>query len=611
MFDFNPINYGSQLGLDKLPDPRLLALRREELSLAQQQQRAQMEAVQQEAQSQAEYDAAVLGLQKNPTVQGFVDLQLRFPKQASGIKTAFETRSKEQQDEELKTGAKLYGLLRSGRLDAAKSELSARIEAGRARGSDISEETQILELINDDPKKAAEFVGILLSSAAGPEKFAAIQDSLRLGSAPNLRDVAPGSVIIDPDQIDPVTGKPKVVFESPFKPQLVTGPNGEVLEYTPGGGDPSSGGAGGDIVSRMLPITLQSESGNRDYAPNGQPLTSSKGAVGRMQVMPGTNRDPGFGVRPAQNDSMEERARVGRDYLGAMVDLYKNPAQAWAAYNAGPGAVDKAIKDGGPNWLSKLPKETQDYVRKNMAALQSGGRGGSSIRALTGGRNQDDKPKYRILSPEEVAAQGLNPSLRYQMSPDGQVTLIGGQDIKTRAGRAIPDSTAKRVEDAVAIRDTMDRALSTFRDDYAGNTVTGGLENTMQVWFGTGTPGQRDWWANFRQTDNQIRNDLFGSALTATEKAAYEATTISERMQPGEIRKNLQRRAQIIKRALGRQQNFLKKNGYDPEAVDALYSNDALDGATQAPVRVRSVQEAMKLKPGTIYVTPDGRTMRR
>ena len=125
-------------------------------------------------------------------------------------------------------------------------------------------------------------------------------------------------------------------------------------------------------MQRMIDITLQSESGNRDYAPNGQPLTSPAGAVGRMQVMPGTNRDPGFGVRPAQNDSMEERARVGRDYLSAMLQRYGDPAKAWAAYNAGPGRLDEAMRRGGENWLALLPRETQEYVRKNMAQLGSG-----------------------------------------------------------------------------------------------------------------------------------------------------------------------------------------------------------------------------------------------
>jgi hypothetical protein len=122
---------------------------------------------------------------------------------------------------------------------------------------------------------------------------------------------------------------------------------------------------------RMVAVTLGTESGNRDTDANGNILTSPAGAQGRMQVMPGTNRDPGFGVRPAADDSPEERARVGRDYLAAMMRRYGNdPAKAWAAYNAGPGAVDHALGAGG-DWLAQLPGETQAYVRTNLRKMGS------------------------------------------------------------------------------------------------------------------------------------------------------------------------------------------------------------------------------------------------
>jgi soluble lytic murein transglycosylase len=123
----------------------------------------------------------------------------------------------------------------------------------------------------------------------------------------------------------------------------------------------------GDVdMSKMVGITVKSESGGDPNA------VSPKGAKGVMQVMDGTNAAPGFGVTPAKDDSPAERARVGRDYLAAMVKRYNgNIGQAWAAYNAGPGAVDKALKDGG-DWLAKMPAETQAYVAKNLAAYGQG-----------------------------------------------------------------------------------------------------------------------------------------------------------------------------------------------------------------------------------------------
>lgn len=124
---------------------------------------------------------------------------------------------------------------------------------------------------------------------------------------------------------------------------------------------------------RMLAITAQTESGNRDTAPDGTPVTSSAGAKYKMQVMPATAANPGHGIAPAANDSPAEYNRVGTQLLQALVQKYGDPAKAWAAYNWGEGNVDKALTSSGPNWLSTAPKETQDYVAKNVAALGNPG----------------------------------------------------------------------------------------------------------------------------------------------------------------------------------------------------------------------------------------------
>lgn len=143
--------------------------------------------------------------------------------------------------------------------------------------------------------------------------------------------------------------------------------------------------------------------------------------------------------------------------------------------------------------------------------------------------------------------------------------------IVKEAGRSIPDSAAKRYEEDLGIFGALKRAKGGFQDDYAGNTWTGEAENYAQALFsGVGTPGQRDWWADFRSTDNLIRNQLFGSALTEHERKAYEGTTIKPSMDPKEVKRNLDRRYSIVRGALKRRTDFMKKNGYNPRAVDAL-----------------------------------------
>ncbi|MGX4584069.1 lytic transglycosylase domain-containing protein [Paenibacillus chitinolyticus] len=96
-----------------------------------------------------------------------------------------------------------------------------------------------------------------------------------------------------------------------------------------------------------------------------QKVKSGPGATGLMQLMPATAK--GLGVDP--NDP-EQNVLGGATYLSYQLKKYGDTQLALAAYNAGPGNVDKAIKKAGSrdwNAVSKfLPKETQNYVPKVM-----------------------------------------------------------------------------------------------------------------------------------------------------------------------------------------------------------------------------------------------------
>lgn len=133
----------------------------------------------------------------------------------------------------------------------------------------------------------------------------------------------------------------------------------------------------GISMSAMVAITAQSESGNRERDDAGRLITSRAGAQGRMQVMPATARNPGHGIRPWDGKTDEDRSRVGEELLAALMRKYANdPAKAWAAYNWGEGRVDDAVRKYGAKWLDHAPAETRAYVRKNVAALGSGGPAG-------------------------------------------------------------------------------------------------------------------------------------------------------------------------------------------------------------------------------------------
>ena len=111
-------------------------------------------------------------------------------------------------------------------------------------------------------------------------------------------------------------------------------------------------------------ITMMSESAGNPSA------VSPKGARGLMQVMPGTARDPGFGIRPSDGSQADD-VRVGREYRAAMQQRYGGDlAKMWAAYNWGPGNLDAAIARLGDSWATSAPAETRNYIARNIGALR-------------------------------------------------------------------------------------------------------------------------------------------------------------------------------------------------------------------------------------------------
>jgi len=99
------------------------------------------------------------------------------------------------------------------------------------------------------------------------------------------------------------------------------------------------------------------ESGNFDPDVISGRRVSRAGAEGIAQLMPSAyphvdRLDPVASLHAAAATMRDNLLRFGGDL-----------AKALAAYNAGAGAVQRAIAAGGGNWRAYLPSETQQYLR--------------------------------------------------------------------------------------------------------------------------------------------------------------------------------------------------------------------------------------------------------
>ena len=102
---------------------------------------------------------------------------------------------------------------------------------------------------------------------------------------------------------------------------------------------------------------------------------SRAGAVGAYQFLPKNLHNMGYGMPKnipvsAVKDPVTARQLAGQ-YIGGVNKHHNftNPVHSLAAYNWGAGNVDKWIAEGAD--FDKLPKETQDYVKRAMGYIQN------------------------------------------------------------------------------------------------------------------------------------------------------------------------------------------------------------------------------------------------
>jgi soluble lytic murein transglycosylase-like protein len=154
------------------------------------------------------------------------------------------------------------------------------------------------------------------------------------------------------------------------------------------------------LDTRLVRAVIQVESGYNRRA------RSNRGAMGLMQLMPGTASE--LAVRDPYD--VDQNLRGGTAYLRRLMDAFPGSLElALAAYNAGPGAVER--HRGIPPY-----PDTRDYVGRVMALYRGGGANVPAVEWRFSGRRPAPYvtrgASGRLLVTTSLPGSGLGSGLR-------------------------------------------------------------------------------------------------------------------------------------------------------------------------------------------------------
>lgn len=323
--------------------------------------------------------------------------------------------------------------------------------------------------------------------------------------------------------------------------------------YAPTGGRPASG-AETEAGRTQFGWTPRARNGgdNSDAAVDGK--------IAGMSRALGVNPDAPF---PA-NITPEQIARaltISEGGRGSLADRNNNPgnlrvpgSSAYQQFGSASDGLAAATRQVRRNLA-----RGQNSIRAMVEGLPVGGRPAPSGQAgnplvvnVRPPKAHPEQGSYRLLSPDEVRAQGLDPAVRYQVSPRGEVTAVAGQ--RSAQLRPIPPAGVKAIQENNGTIRQIDSAIAALqRRPQSIGPTTGMLGDTVTQF---NDPDGTDTRAAIGKISGQIIHDVSGAAVTLSEAPRFRPYVPSVQDRP-EIAITKLRRLRDL--ALGNQEDL---NGY-------------------------------------------------
>lgn len=612
---------------------------------------------QQQAQDQRDkqrFDAFSADYGANPTPDKLVNAMVQFPKQYQALKAAHDAKDAAAQTADLGYWSGIHSTVSAGKYDKAVSAIEDRVRAEKAANpnADTSiEEGYIAGLRSGDPDtiKAVKAQSLIdIAVALGKDKFAENYKAMGGGTD----GIAKGQVVGRAIGRYGDDGQFHVDYRDPEAPQYrnveVRDDNGNIVRTDvvavggEGGGQASSGGAApsGGAARYTGGWTPRARNGgnNTDAAVDGKisGMTSALGIDAQTPFPPGMS-----------NMQIAKALSLSEGGAGSLADRNNNPTNltdgkgGYRKFGSNEQALTAAAaqvarnRSRGQNTIQSMveglpakgaaapPQQGAQPVYRGQVVPAAPGSGGGGL--------SDEEANYYA---QQVAAGGVLPALGSGKEAAATRRQILAKAAQINIARNIGGAQANLLKADLKANTTSLTDITKLQSMVGASERTAGanLDQVLKLapaGVGGSAPIFNRWINSGRRSvagDPQI--SAFDAAITTaaneyakvmtSQSGTGGVTSDSARNEAREILNHAQTLGQI-RSTIHQMKVDMANRGHALETQRQILSGNISYGAgpsqqpqsQSAPVRVTTPAQAAALPSGTLFVTPDGRTLRK
>ena len=571
-----PYNYAGVLGQAQQLVPNLLhqeiqrSLGRAQVDQTQAQTamfRQKMAADISNREREAQYSREVSSVLESGDPRGISALIARYPQYKDALKASYDQMDNLEQRSTLRQAAGIWSALNTGDTANAIRQLEARVTADRQAGQDTSDDEEQLALLKSgDPKSINSVKGRLglFMASVQPDKFASVVEQLGTGNEGTRKGQVVGRAIGHynengdwvTDYRDPEPGFTLSEGQTRFEPGAV------------GGG--SSGGA-----------SRGERNGNPGNIKDGPWAKAQPGYIGSDGTF--AKFEPGAGTAAQERLLAENYVAKGYDTPSKIVNRYAPAGEnSGASISNYIGYVARKLGIGANDRISPAQVPALAQAMREFETGNTGGGGAVAVATVPKGPGNE----ARQMTPQEVRAMGLNPSQSWFMQANGLPTAVkgGGQPANGAYSQSALDAFDRAIDTATRLKTHPGLSAAVGLKGLTGGFLGG--------WVVPGTDA-----ADFGAELDAMKAQVFLPMVQSMKGMGALSNAEGEKLTAAIGALSTKQSEKQFGLSLDRIIKDLR-----------TYKQRGMGGAQSsgAPVKVRSIQEARKLAPGTVFIDPNG-----